>query len=82
MKKRVLAMILTTALSALTLAGCGGGGSSTTGGSFKIGAIGPMTGDGAAYGLAVVNGSKLAVDEINAAGGVNGFMLEHKGEDD
>ena len=49
---------------------------------FKIGAIGPMTGDGAAYGLAVVNGSKLAVDEINAAGGVNGFMLEHKGEDD
>ena len=98
MKKRVLAMILTTALSALTLAGCGGGGNTTTGGSaapatsdggtaaaggsFKIGAIGPMTGDGAAYGLAVVNGSKLAVDEINAAGGVNGFMLEHKGEDD
>ena len=98
MKKRVLAMILTTALSALTLAGCGGGDSGTTGGSaapatsdggtaaaagtFKIGAIGPMTGDGAAYGLAVVNGSKLAVDEINAAGGVNGFMLEHKGEDD
>ena len=96
MKKRVLAMILTTALSALTLAGCGGsgttggsaapttsgGGTAAAGGSFKIGAIGPMTGDGAAYGLAVVNGSKLAVDEINAAGGVNGFMLEHKGEDD
>ncbi|MBR0165100.1 MAG: ABC transporter substrate-binding protein [Lachnospiraceae bacterium] len=51
-------------------------------GIFKIGAIGPLTGDGAAYGQAVVNGSKLAVDEINAAGGINGFQVEHRGEDD
>ena len=49
---------------------------------FKIGAIGPFTGGAAAYGLAVQRGSALAVEEINAAGGINGFMAEHNSEDD
>ena len=40
-----------------------------------IGGIGPTTGDNANYGNSVKNGAKLAVDEINAAGGVNGFKL-------
>lgn len=51
-------------------------------GSFKIGVIGPLTGPAAAYGLAVQNGADLAVKEINAAGGINGMMLENKAEDD
>ena len=33
---------------------------------FKIGGIGPTTGDAAIYGTAVKNGIQLAVDEINA----------------
>ena len=53
-----------------------------TGGTIKIGATGPLTGDTAVYGKAVQNGAQLAVDEINAAGGVNGYQLEFKMQDD
>ena len=52
------------------------------GASFKIGVTGPLTGAAAAYGNAVVNGAKLAADEINAAGGVNGYTFEINGQDD
>lgn len=50
--------------------------------TFKIGLIGPLTGDNALYGLAVQHGAQLAVDEINAAGGINGVQIEFKMEDD
>ena len=52
------------------------------GASFKIGVTGPLTGAAAAYGNAVVNGAKLAADEINAAGGANGYTFEVNGQDD
>lgn len=52
------------------------------GASFKIGLTGPLTGAAAAYGNAVVNGAKLATDEINAAGGANGYTFEVNGQDD
>ncbi len=52
------------------------------GASFKIGVTGPLTGAAAAYGTAVVNGAKLAADEINAAGGVNGYTFDVNGQDD
>lgn len=52
------------------------------GASFKIGVTGPLTGAAAAYGNAVVNGAMLAADEINAAGGVNGYTFEVNGQDD
>lgn len=48
----------------------------------KIGAIGPVTGAAAVYGQAVKNGAELAVEEINAAGGINGAQVEFKFEDD
>ena len=82
---------------ATTLSGCSGSASSsgTSGGAaadnsgstsgsavFKIGAIGPSTGGAAAYGTAVKNGAQIAVDEINAAGGINGVQIEYKFEDD
>ena len=51
-------------------------------GSFKIGGIGPLTGDAAQYGNAVKLGAQLAVDEINAAGGINGYKVEFQMEDD
>lgn len=50
--------------------------------TFKIGGIGPTTGGAAVYGLAVQNAAQLAVDEINANGGINGYQIEFKFEDD
>ena len=35
--------------------------------TFKLGPIGPLTGDYAIYGMAVVQGAELAVNEINAS---------------
>lgn len=55
---------------------------SAEGGAFKLGVVGPLTGPAAAYGIAVQNGVDLAVKEINAAGGVNGAMLEMNSQDD
>lgn len=53
-----------------------------TGETFKIGGIGPTTGGAAIYGTAVKNGAQLAIDEINAAGGVNGVQLSFNFQDD
>ena len=58
------------------------GGDTAAAGAFKIGGIGPTTGSAAVYGLAVQNAAQLAVDEINAAGGINGVPIEFKFEDD
>ena len=55
---------------------------SAEGGSYKIGVIGPLTGDAAAYGLAVQHGAEIAAEEINAAGGINGAMIEIQAQDD
>ena len=52
------------------------------GASFMIGGVGPLTGDNAIYGTAVMNGVQIAVDEINAAGGINGYQIEYRFEDD
>ena len=41
-----------------------------------------MTGAAAAYGMGVMNGAQIAVDEINEAGGVNGAQLEFNPQDD
>ncbi len=49
---------------------------------FKIGGIGPTTGGAAVYGLAVQHGAEIAVEEINAAGGINGYQVEFKFQDD
>ena len=37
---------------------------------FVIGGLGPLTGEAAAYGLSVKQGAEVAINEINAAGGV------------
>ena len=55
---------------------------SADGASFKIGVIGPLTGGAAAYGMAVANAAEIAVEEINEAGGINGYPVELKSEDD
>jgi branched-chain amino acid transport system substrate-binding protein len=49
----------------------------------KIGLVTPVTGSAAAYGETIVNSAKLAVEEINVAGGVDGkYTLELIIEDD
>ncbi|MEY8259138.1 ABC transporter substrate-binding protein [Oscillospiraceae bacterium 50-60] len=48
-------------------------------GTFKLGGVGPLTGDAAIYGNAAMNGAQIAVDEINALGGI---QIEFKAEDD
>lgn len=56
--------------------------SGVAGSSFKIGGVGPTTGSNAIYGMAVKNAIQLAVDEINAAGGVDGYTFEFNFQDD
>lgn len=51
-------------------------------GKFYIGGIGPISGPAAVYGQNVKNGAELAVKEINAAGGINGFQIEFNFADD
>ncbi|MGN0675681.1 MAG: ABC transporter substrate-binding protein [Oscillospiraceae bacterium] len=84
--KKILALALAGFMTVPFFAGCssenGGSGSAEASGTFKIGGIGPLTGDAASYGISVKQGAQVAVDEINAAGGVNGMKLELIFEDD
>ncbi len=48
----------------------------------KIGMSGPLTGGAAVYGLAVERGAQIAVDEINALGGVQLELLAEDDEND
>lgn len=76
--KKLFSILLVVVLALGCMTGCGNKG----GDVFKIGAIGPMTGPAAAYGDAVFKGATIAVEEINAAGGINGKMIEFRMEDD
>ena len=49
---------------------------------FIIGVSGPLTGGAAMYGVAVANSAQMAVDEINANGGLNGMTLKLIATDD
>ena len=87
MKKKLLSISMCAALALSLITGCGAGSesgssSSSSSDTFKIGAIGPFTGGAAAYGNAVQWGAQIAVDEINEAGGINGYKIEYKAEDD
>jgi len=53
-----------------------GGSAATTGGTIKIGGGFALTGDESALDLPAANGAKLAVKQINAAGGVNGSQID------
>ncbi|WP_287129037.1 branched-chain amino acid ABC transporter substrate-binding protein [Candidatus Cyanaurora vandensis] len=67
---------------ALTLAGCGGetttnaDGTTATGGKIFIGVAGPISGAQAVFGEDMIRSAQLAVDEINAQGGVLGKTIE------
>ena len=90
--KTTLAVAM-TACMAMSLAACGGSASSSSSsdapaaeaesgaaeGAIKIGGSGPLTGPAAVYGNAVKTAAEMAVEEINAKGGVQ-FSLQF--EDD
>lgn len=78
--KKVLAVLLALTLVVLCFAACGSGSSDSN--TIKIGMSGPLTGDNAQYGIGVQNGALLAVEEINANGGINGYQVEFEMEDD
>ena len=86
MLKKAASLALASAM-VFSLAACGSNGGGSDEGNadattFKIGGIGPTTGNNAIYGTAVQNGIQLAVDEINADGGINGYQIEYQFEDD
>lgn len=76
--KKVFAVVLAVAIIATCFAACGKEKSN----EIVIGVSGPLTGGAAQYGNAVVNAAQLAVDEINAAGGINGTKLKLVTADD
>ncbi len=51
-------------------------------GPIVLGAMAPLTGDAAVYGIAFKTATDLAVEEVNAAGGVNGHQLQLMWEDE
>ena len=77
--KKIISLVMAMSMVALALTGCG---SKSSGDTFKIGGIGPVSGGAAVYGQAVKNGATLAVEEINAAGGINGYTIEFDFQDD
>ena len=82
--KKTLSLVVAAAMLVAGLSGCGkkADDGTVSENTLVIGGIGPLTGAAATYGNAVKNGATLAVEEINAAGGVNGMMLKLAFEDD
>ena len=62
--------------------GTGGGGTVTSGDTIKVGHFAAMTGDQATEGTDANEGILLALDEINAAGGVGGKKISVDTQDD
>ena len=87
--KKLLSILLASTLT-FSLVACGSNKQITTTTEnttqaknvFKIGGIGPTTGGAAVYGQAVKNAIQIAVDEINASGGINGYQIEYQFADD
>ncbi len=87
---KLLSLVLALLMTVVCFAACGDGSAKNYAANnteFYIGCSGPLTGPAAAYGIAVKNSAQLAVDEINANGGINGvkfkFVMtddEHKAE--
>jgi len=62
---------LTTLLAAIVLSAGGTSHAFQDEGTVRIGSLEAQTGVPSPYGIQALNGSKIAIDEINATGGVN-----------
>jgi len=77
-KKSIVALILIAVMCLSLFAGCGP--KAPAGDNvIKLGLTGPLTGGYAIYGMAASRGAQIAVEEINAKGGI---QFEFKAEDD
>ncbi|NUR85856.1 MAG: branched-chain amino acid ABC transporter substrate-binding protein [Nonomuraea sp.] len=81
--------VVSLAVTALMLAGCGqgllgdgGGTQEEAKGPIRLGMLVPQSGSEAAIGPYMTNAAQLAIDEINAKGGVLGRQLQLKVADD
>lgn len=70
--KRFSAVLVLCILLIISLSGCGSAKART----IRIGAAGPFTGDLSKIGLDSLNAIKMAVDEFNESGGVDGKIVE------
>ena len=83
--KKAICLVLALVMALVCVTACGSNGNSGDASGDKtiiIGGSGPLTGDYATYGVSVKQGAQIAVDEINANGGVAGYKFELKMEDD
>lgn len=78
--KKTVALFLAIVMVAAMFAGCGKSGKSS--GTIKVGSIGPLTGDYAQYGKAVENALSIAIEEINAKGGLQYELLSEDDQGD
>jgi branched-chain amino acid transport system substrate-binding protein len=81
-RNRWLVLAAGIAVTAPTAAGCGTSSGGTAPQTILLGMTVPMTGDDSAYGPNMARAAQLAVDEINARGGVLGRQLRLQIEDD
>ena len=72
LSRKQIVTIALLAVFAIGVVGCG----EEEKGPFRIGVMESVTGAGETYGTVAVQSKQMAVDEINAAGGINGRMLE------
>ena len=81
---KFIALTLALTLCLGLFAGCSKAGDTYTKDNteFVIGVSGPLTGGAAMYGIAVKNSAQMAVDEINANGGLNGVKFKLIATDD
>ena len=79
---KTIALVLALVLCIGLFSGCAASGYTAKNTEFVIGLSGPLTGAAAVYGVAVQNSAQLAVDEINAAGGLNGIKFKLVAMDD
>ncbi|MBQ3276612.1 MAG: ABC transporter substrate-binding protein [Oscillospiraceae bacterium] len=69
--KKILCILLAVVMVIGLLAGCGSSAPATSSATaYKLGGTGPLTGVAAIYGNAVKNAAEIAVEEINAMGGL------------
>jgi len=76
-KKVIVAILIIAAIAGgVYYYNCGSCGSKGNGNTIKIGFLGALTGDQAAYGTTELNMAKLVVEDANKAGGVLGKQIE------
>ena len=78
---RFALIVLLTATLSLFVAACNGEDDDGEADAFRIGVMESLTGPGVTYGTVANQAKQMAADEINAAGGINGRMLELVVED-